>query len=210
MKDWKKIYEVEELVQLLNIANAEVNEEVLRAREQLKNMKNPIIAASAAVNKMLEPYQSADGMWHCYEPSTKQWKTSKEDPHKALERKRSGSLVASPAGKAHGAGVVPNLAPVSLPVPTLGAPSETVPAAKPVAEEEKKTESIVPPDKKEAEVPMTEEEKKVQVCARQTKPGIEVDRGTEEGEAEALPGEQEEEMVQRQVQLQHLRDRPSP
>eukprot|EP01022_Parablepharisma_sp_SALTPOND_P014368 TRINITY_DN1947_c0_g1_i1.p1 TRINITY_DN1947_c0_g1~~TRINITY_DN1947_c0_g1_i1.p1 ORF type:complete len:498 (-),score=72.93 TRINITY_DN1947_c0_g1_i1:3959-5362(-) len=112
---WKKLSEVPELVQLLNIANSEVTEEVLKAREQLKNMGNPLIVASAAGK--FAPYQSADGLWHYYDPETKQWKTSKEDPHKTSERKQSEDL-RSPLKK-------PEVAEVGAEVPVELLPPES-------------------------------------------------------------------------------------
>ena len=69
------------------MANAEVNEEVLKAREKFTNTSHPLLAASTAVKHA--PYQSADGLWHYYDPEAKQWKVSKEDPHLIAERKKS-------------------------------------------------------------------------------------------------------------------------
>jgi hypothetical protein len=84
MSEWKKITEVDELVQLLNIANTEVTPEVLKAREELKNMKTPLLSAAAAASlKQKEPYQSADGLWHTFDRGTQQWRTVKEDPRLA-------------------------------------------------------------------------------------------------------------------------------
>jgi len=88
--NWKKLRNVGELVKLLNIANAEFNEEVLRAREELSNLSNPLITASKVGR--YAPYQSADGLWHYYDPKLKQWKTSKEDPHSHTEHKKSEDL----------------------------------------------------------------------------------------------------------------------
>jgi len=91
---WKKLSEVAELVQLLNIANTEVTEEVLKVRDQLQSL--PVVTTST-VGKFA-PYQSPDGLWHYYDPETKTWRTSKEDPHKIVERKKSEDLK-SPAKK---------------------------------------------------------------------------------------------------------------
>lgn len=96
---WKKLREVSELVQLLNIANAEVNEEVLKARKQLTHISNPLIAASK-VGKYA-PYQTEDGLWHYYDPKVKKWKTTKDDPHKHPEHKKSEDLLQA-AGKKDG------------------------------------------------------------------------------------------------------------
>ncbi len=118
---WKKLAEVSELVQLLNIANSEVTEEVLKVREQLKDM--PSVTAPT-VGKFA-PYQSPDGLWHYYDPEAKQWKTSKEDPHKIAERKKSEDP-RSPAKRPESEKNVPTVAPgdATLLQP-LGAPAST-------------------------------------------------------------------------------------
>lgn len=100
MKDWKKISEVEELVHILNNANTEVTEEVIKARESIKNMRMPVAAsASGASKKKLEPYKTPDGLWHFFDPTVKKWKTSKENPTASVGTKKvegPGSPVAKP------------------------------------------------------------------------------------------------------------------
>ena len=131
---WKKLGEISELVQLLNIANAEVTEEVLKVREQLKNMP----AVTASIVGKFAPYQSADGLWHSYDPETKQWKTTKEDPHKIAERKKSED-VRSPAKVLETQ--KESAAPSQVPLPEAAKPENAELAAK--QDEEQKVFSLL-------------------------------------------------------------------
>jgi len=65
--EWKKIYIVEELKELINISNSEITESIIRTQIQ-----------NAFTGQKFDPgkknyYFSSDGLWHVYNPFLKIW-----------------------------------------------------------------------------------------------------------------------------------------
>jgi HIV Tat-specific factor 1 len=84
MEDWKKIFQIGQLKDIVNITHTEIQESLIRSK----------IHASFSTGSSLKPenngienyYFGADGLWHVFNPITKVWSTQETKP---IIRKKS-------------------------------------------------------------------------------------------------------------------------
>ena len=84
MSTWKKIFQVDELKELINSTHTEVKESLIRNQIQMAYEQN------LEKQQSIENYfMSSDGFWHLYNPVTKEWTKQEEKPMSKYMRKSS-------------------------------------------------------------------------------------------------------------------------
>lgn len=84
MEDWKKIYQVNELKDIVNTTHTEMQESLIRSKIQASYCSGNNLKSE---NNLIENYYfGADGFWHVYNPISKVWTTQETKP---IIRKKS-------------------------------------------------------------------------------------------------------------------------
>jgi HIV Tat-specific factor 1 len=84
MEDWKKIFQVGELKDIVNTTHTEIQESLIRSKIQASFTTG---TSHKSENNGVENYYfGADGLWHVYNPITKAWTNQETKP---LVRKKS-------------------------------------------------------------------------------------------------------------------------
>jgi len=84
MEDWKKIYQVGQLKDIVNVTHTEMQESLIRSKIQASFSTSSSLKSE---NNGIENYYfGADGLWHVFNPITKVWNTQETKP---ITRKKS-------------------------------------------------------------------------------------------------------------------------
>jgi hypothetical protein len=84
MQDWKKIFQIQELKDIVNTTHTEIQESLIRSKIQASF--NTATNHKSENNSVENYYFGADGLWHVYNPITKVWTTQETKP---VVRKKS-------------------------------------------------------------------------------------------------------------------------
>lgn len=77
MSEWKKIYQIEELKELINTSHTEITESLIR-----NQIQTSFSVGKPEINSNKKNYYfSSDGYWHVYNPFMKIW-TKQENVRK--------------------------------------------------------------------------------------------------------------------------------
>ncbi len=69
MTEWKKIYQIEELKEVISISHTEITESLIR-----NQIQTSFTIGKQEINSSKKNYYfSSDGLWHVYNPFLKIW-----------------------------------------------------------------------------------------------------------------------------------------